>query len=173
MILSNHDIVEWLNNKKLKIEPLSYDTVRENGVDLRIGDEYATFIETEKTYDSHKPINDYMKINKLGISGAFKINPNERALLVTKEKIEMPDNLIAFCCLRSSYARMGLFIPPTVVDIGFSGQLTIEIIGGQLPIKLYENDRFLHLIFSKTITSGDKYSGVYLDQMGVTPTIIK
>jgi len=72
--------------------------------------------------------------------------------------------------LRSTYARFGLYIPPTVVDAGFHGQLTIEIIGSNLPVKIYPNQRFLHLIFVKTSSPVYKpYTGKYQKQTGVTP----
>jgi len=71
--------------------------------------------------------------------------------------------------LRSTYARMGLSIPPTIVDAGFEGHLTIEIIGGGFPIKIYSGQGFLHIIFCKlTSPVGKPYDGKYLGQQGVT-----
>jgi len=42
-------------------------------------------------------------------------------LATTLENIAIPDRLMAFCELRSTFARLGISIPPTIVDAGFSG----------------------------------------------------
>ncbi|MCW1293983.1 MAG: dCTP deaminase, partial [Candidatus Parvarchaeota archaeon] len=98
----------------------------------------------------------------------FIINPNERILSVTKENISLSNNLIGFVNLRSSYARIGIIIPPTIVDAGFSGKLTIEMIGSEFPIKLHADDRFLHLVFSRTISPVENpYRGKYANKGGV------
>ena len=76
---------------------------------------------------------------------------------------------MAFVELRSTYARLGLFIPPTIVDANFEGQLTIELVGGPFPVKLYKGDRFLHIIFAKLTSQVEKpYMGKYQGQRGVT-----
>ncbi|MCE4622278.1 MAG: dCTP deaminase [Desulfurococcales archaeon] len=56
----------------------------------------------------------------------------------------------------------------TVVDAGFEGQLTIEIIGSSFPVKLYPGDRFLHLVLVKLNTPAHRpYRGQYKGQTGV------
>jgi dCTP deaminase len=67
---------------------------------------------------------------------------------------------------------MGLFIPPTVVDAGFYGTLTIEIRGGTFPVKAYSGDRFMHLVISDEISYSSKvYRGKYAGEISVTPGI--
>jgi len=78
---------------------------------------------------------------------------------------------MAFVNLRSSFARLGLLIPPTIVDAGFEGQLTIELIGSSFPVKLKKGTRFLHLIFDRTLTPVEyPYRSKYQGQRGVTLT---
>jgi dCTP deaminase len=75
---------------------------------------------------------------------------------------------MGFVNLRSSYARIGLTIPPTIVDANFEGQLTIELVGGDFPVKLYAGDRFLHVVFARLSSIVEKpYSGKYQGQKGV------
>jgi len=62
---------------------------------------------------------------------------------------------MGFVNLRSSYARIGLSFPPT-------------IIGGSFPIKLYAKDRFCHIVLAKLTSDSVSYRGVYLGQKGVT-----
>jgi dCTP deaminase len=169
MILSDKDIKDYLEKKLLLIEPLSNDTVRENGVDLRVGDELLRFIYNKEPVD----INDKSALEKVytkeKVEKDFVIFPQERVLIKIDEKIKMPSNLVGFCNVRSTFARLGLAIPPTIVDAGYEGNLTIMMIGGNVPVKISKGTRFLHLIFSTTLSEVQKpYSGNYHQSSGVT-----
>ncbi|ARM75980.1 dCTP deaminase [Acidianus manzaensis] len=165
MILGDRDLKYYLEKGWIKIEPLQNDTIRENGVDLRIGGEIARFKKTDKIFDSSN-IKEFYDVEK---GEEFLIKPQEHVLLTTEEIVALPHDIMAFVNLRSSFARLGLFIPPTIVDAGFEGQITIEIIGSAFPIKLKRGDRFLHLIFAKTLTPVENpYHGKYQGQKGVT-----
>jgi len=66
------------------------------------------------------------------------IYPLERVLLHTLEYISIPPNHVGFVQLRSTFARMGLIIPPTYADPGFYGTLTMEVFNtNKRPIQLY------------------------------------
>jgi len=172
MILSDWDIRVYLEKKLLVRDARFPDTIRENGVDLRFGYEFCRF---RKNYS--KPIDsstydpaEFMKCVKVDEKEGFVINPLERVLTTTLEYVELPHDLIGFVNLRSTFARLSLFIPPTVIDAGFKGQVTIEIVGGNLPVKVYPKQRFLHVIFARTSSSVYRpYSGKYQGQKGVTP----
>ncbi|BDB97089.1 dCTP deaminase [Saccharolobus caldissimus] len=166
MILGDRDLKYYIEKGWIRIDPLKEDTIRENGVDLRIGNEIARFRKTDKVYDYNSRLEDFF-IKE--ISDEFIINPHEHVLLTTEEYVKLPNDIMAFVNLRSSFARLGLFIPPTIVDAGFEGQLTIEIIGSEFPIKLKRGMRFLHLIFARTLTPVENpYHGKYQGQKGVT-----
>ena len=167
MIFSDRDLKYYLEKGWIKIEPLREDTIRENGVDLRIGNEIARF-KKNRIFDPDKDsIDDFIEKE---VGNEFIINPHEHALLTTEEYVKLPNDVMAFVNLRSTFARLGLFIPPTIVDAGFEGQLTIELVGSEFPIKLKYGMRFIHLIFAKTLTPVEKpYNGKYQKQMGVTP----
>lgn len=92
------------------------------------------------------------------------IKSNSPALIVTKEWVELPASLIGFCNLRSTYARQGLVIPPTVVDPGFQGKLVIGIMNANdHDVKLPKDTRFLHLILSEC-RDAIPYKGQYQRQ---------
>lgn len=142
MILSGRDIQELVGRNILSFKPiLSKDQYQQNGVDL--------------------------------ILGAAQENSGNKyfTLGVTKEYIKMPDNLMAFVQLRSTWARRGILLPPTVIDAGFCGQITLEIINfcsHPLPI----GERFAHIIFSTLSSFADPYRGKYQGQIGVTNAIL-
>ncbi len=92
---------------------------------------------------------------------------------VTRERLELPNDLMAFVQLRSTWARRGIMLPPTIVDAGFKGDLTLEILlcspemleqGRIVPI----GQRFAHLIFAKTSSPCEPYAGKYQGQSGIT-----
>lgn len=161
-----------MENGKLIINPLSPDTIRENGVDLRIGGAVGRLENMDRVFDPHR--DDPRKFIHIEEGEEFIIHPNEHILLHTLEYIKMPDDLMAFVNLRSSYARIGLNIPPTIVDANFEGELTIELIGGNFPVVLHKGDRFLHLIFAELSSKPVKpYSGKYQGQRGIQLPIFK
>lgn len=172
LILSDKDIKKYMDEGRLVIEPTYPDTIRENGVDLRIGAAIARLGNSSKVFDPHK--DDPSEFIHIEYGEEFVINPNEHVLLHTLEYLKMPDDLMAFVNLRSSYARIGLIIPPTIVDADFEGELTIELIGGNFPVLLHKGDRFLHLIFAKLSSKPMKpYSGKYQGQRGIQLPIFK
>ncbi|MEM3437319.1 MAG: dCTP deaminase [Nitrososphaerales archaeon] len=166
MILSNLEIHKYIKEKKLIIDPYYEDTVRENGIDLRFGDEIARLKMTNLIFDPHSK-NEYENFFEKEKGESFIINPNERILACTLENIELKD-LIGFVNLRSSYARIRLSLPPTIVDRGFKGQLTLHITGSSFPIKLHKGDRFFHIVLAKLTSDSIGYKGIYLYQKGVT-----
>ena len=173
MILSDWDIRVYIEKKLLVIDPLFEDTIRENGVDLRFGYEFCRFrknfrgIIDSKEYDPR----DFLECMDVSEDKGFVIQPLEHILATTLEWVELPHDLIGFVNLRSTFARLSLYIPPTAIDAGFKGQVTIEIIGGSLPVRVYPGQRFLHVIFARTSSPVYRpYRGKYQGQRGVTPS---
>jgi len=172
MFLSRREILEYIKKGKLVIEPFNEEIVRENGLDLRIGKEYARFEPViakalDVVIDSRnieRNISSVLSTHEATYS--ILIEPNERVLLTTLEYIKMPEDLIGICCLRSTFARLGLSIPPTIIDAGFEGRLVIELIGSAVPVRLHVGDRFLHVVLAK-LTSPTKYRGKYQGQKGI------
>lgn len=172
LILSDRDIRIYIDDGELIIHPLYKDTIRENGVDLRIGGHIGRLKKFSEVFDPEE--DDPSEFIKLEEGSSFIIYPNEHVLLHTIEYVKMPNDIMAFVNLRSSLARIGLTLPPTIVDASFKGQLTIELVGGNFPIKLYKGNRFLHLIFGKlTSPSENPYKGKYQGQRGIQIPIFK
>ncbi|ADV65437.1 dCTP deaminase [Desulfurococcus mucosus] len=170
MILSDWDIRVYLEKKLLVIDPLFEDTVRENGVDLRFGEEFCRFRRGARVVDTLRDgVDDVLECSRVGGEG-FVVNPLEHVLTTTLEYVEFPNDLIGLVNLRSTFARYGLYIPPTVIDAGFKGNITIELVGSTIPVRVYPGQRFLHLILARTSSPVYKpYSGKYQGQRGVTP----
>ena len=169
MILSDRDIKWYLERGLLRIEPLNGDTVRENGVDLRFGDEFCRLRRTEMELDTRRArdVSGFYSCVRVGEEG-FVIGRNEHVLATTMETVCLPDDLVGLVNLRSTFARLGLTLPPTIVDAGFCGQVTIEIVGSEFPVRVYPGQRFLHLVLVKTTSPVARpYRGRYQGQRGV------
>ena len=172
MILGDRDIKEYLKNGKLKIENLQPDSIRENGIDCRLRPEIGIDIDMNDDFipeyivDTHDLKSIQNRFEIIYFDDYVYIPKKTNILLATQERFEMPNDLMAFCAIRSTVARMGFISPITIVDAGFRGTLTIESYwGGKNTLKLYANDRFLHVIFAKTNTPVEKlYSGIYNGQ---------
>ncbi|MEM0381602.1 MAG: dCTP deaminase [Nitrososphaerota archaeon] len=166
MILSDFDLWNYIRSGRLKVEPLSEDIVRENGLDLRIGYEIGRLKKTQRVLDPRADsLDDFYIIEK---GDTFLVNPHEHVLLHTIEYLSLPKDIMGFVNLRSSYARLGLTLPPTIVDANFEGQLTIEMIGSEFPVRLRAGERFIHLVFAKLTSEVEKpYRGRYQGQKGV------
>lgn len=168
MILGDRDLRYYIDKGLIRVEPFDPEIVRENGIDLRIGSQIARLRRTSQLLDvrSVRDLEEYYEVED---GSSFVIYPGERVLLSTLEYIKLPDDLMGFVELRSTYARLGLSLPPTIVDAGFEGNITLEVLGSSFPVKLYSGDRFAHVIFAKTLSPVEKpYSGRYQKQRGVT-----
>ena len=166
MILSDRDLKYYLEKEWIKIVPFTEEIIRENGIDLRIGNQFARLQRTNKVFEEDENIENFYDIIN---TSEIIVYPHEHLLMTTLEYIELPNDIMAFVNLRSTYARLGISIPPTIVDAGFKGQLTIEIVGSEFPVKLKKGIRFLHLIFAKTLSPVERpYHGKYQHQRNVT-----
>ncbi|ABL77550.1 dCTP deaminase [Thermofilum pendens] len=168
-MLSGAEIRRLINEGKLVIEPFSDEIVRENGVDLRIGEEVAVLLNNPEPLDPERlrevDLSQYYRVFK---TDSFVLQPYMKVLVTTLEYIKMPVDVAAIIGVRSTFARLGVSIPPTLIDAGFEGQITIEIHGGAFPIVLRKGQRFAHVAFYRLEGEPVPYKGKYQRQRGVT-----
>jgi dCTP deaminase len=168
MILSDFDLKNYIAAGRLKIDPIFEDTIRENGVDLRLGSQIARLNTVRQVFDTRASV-DYDGFYRIEEVDDFLLEADEKILVTTMERVGLPSDLMGFVQLRSSFARTGLLLPPTIIDAGFDGNITIEIRGTSFPVRLYKGQRFAHIVFSKLTTPLEKpYGGKYQGQTGVT-----
>jgi dCTP deaminase len=171
MILSDVDLMDAIKNKRLMIHPFSEDTVRENGIDLRLADEIAHHAGVKEDFlldpSDEESIKKCFSVEKGAASMVLK--SGEHVLLSTHEYIEMPDDLVGFVELRSTWARHGLSLPPTIIDAGFKGTVTLAVSNNApYSIVLKPKLRFAHIVFVKTSSRvKNPYTGGYYEQRGI------
>ncbi len=169
MVLSDRLIRERIERGELRVDPLRPDAVRENGLDLRIGREVAFPVVRGEVIDIENHAEPHFSVREIPDEGVV-IPGNTSVLLVTEEVVGLPGDLVGLCGLRSTLARWGFVAPPTVVDAGFEGQLTIEVAWTRpVPVRIYPGIRFLHLVLFEVPGGVERpYSGSYQGQRGVT-----
>ena len=179
MILSDYDLENMIRSGRLEIKPFKKDIIRENGVDFRLYNEVAkhnqklgkNFILDPSNTEHVKKEYILEKNNK-----SIVVEAHEQVLMSTIEYLKMPDNVMGFVELRSTWARHGLMMPPTIIDAGFAGNITLEVFNASSnAIMLKPGLRFAHVIFATTLNRvSNPYSGAYLGQRGVRlPKVLK
>ena len=172
MILSDFDLESLIKERRLVVKPFAKEIIRENGLDLRLSDQVARHNpkrDSKFLIDPSDPETlkgEYVVYReKRGII----VDPGTQVLLSTIEFVGLPDNLVGFVELRSTWARHGLFMPPTIIDAGFAGTITLEVFNSsKFPILLRPKVRFAHVIFATTLNRvRNAYKGTYLNQRGV------
>ena len=147
MVLTGHDVGWYIERQRLVIRPITADQMQQNGIDLRLAE----------------------TVVQIGMPGpALCFTHGQSHLGHTEEYLELPDDLMAFVQLRSTWARRGLLLPPTVVDAGFKGDLTLEIFCGGPDLAIPVGERFIHLVFLRLTGPAEPYNGKYQFQQGVT-----
>ena len=159
MILSDKDIRNYIRDGKLIIDPLRDDSIRENGVDLRFSGKIGVFKSTKVFVPGESNPDNFFQIMEVD---KYILNPGDSIIFSTEEYIKMPNNLIGFINLRSSFARLGLILSPTIIDAGFDGVLTVGLSSTKIPVLIRRGDRILHIIFSELKSPSESpYSGRY------------
>ncbi len=96
----------------------------------------------------------------------YELQPGQRALLCTEEKVDVDGIHCGLIEIRSTWARLGLFSPPTIVDPGFRGQLVLELVNLSIhAILIQAGDRIWSMIL--IATNEPLYLGRYQDQVGI------
>ena len=167
-VLGRFEILRRIESGELVVDPLRHDTVRENGLDLRIG---AGFAVQRQVNGVVRPCEmsdeDVARLYEVGGDGEIIVPPGRFVLVATEEYVKMPSDVVGLVNLRSTLARYGLFVPPTVVDAGFEGQIVVELVNASPnPIALRRSMRFLHLILVEA-RGAEPYNSTYRGQRGV------
>ncbi len=171
MILSDTDLSNIIREKRLVLKPFSKEMIRENGIDFRLSNEIVRHksMPPDFIYDPSDEKSMLDAFTKPKKTSRIILEPKEQVLLSTYEHLAMPDDIVAFVELRSTWARNGLSMPPTIIDAGFHGTITLEVINNA-PFRILLRPRypFAHIIFMKaTSRIKNPYMGTYYEQKGV------
>jgi dCTP deaminase len=115
MILSDRDILSRLEDGDLAIEPLAdlHLQIQPASVDLRLGSEFLEFQRTNISCihpDAEREIEEYITETVVEDGEDFILHPGDFVLGTTKERVEIPPDLIAHVEGRSSLGRLAVVV---------------------------------------------------------------
>jgi dCTP deaminase len=150
-VLSDGTIRRLVEEGRIRIEPWDPSLVQPASVDLRLGSSFRVFHNHRiAAIDLRNPPTNLTEHVTVDAGGTFVIHPGEFVLGVTRERVAIPDDVVARIEGKSSLGRLGLIVHATAgfVDPGFEGTLTLEITNlTRVPIKLYPGDLIAQLSF--------------------------
>ncbi len=103
-------------------------------------------------------------IREPGLGQFWKPIYNSRFIIASAiEEFQMPDDLVGIVHDKSTWARQGISVFNTVIESGWKGFLTLEIVNHGGPIMIPAGSGIAQVIFHKT-TCKSLYSGKYQNQ---------
>lgn len=150
------------------------------GYDLRLANKFKLFRNYE--HRLNRPIIDPKNFSHITYddiqSEILDIPPHSFTLAMTEEYIKMPLSVMGFMQCKSTYARCGIVMPPTVIEPEWEGRITLEIANvTNLPVRLYAHEGICQLVFMKLdeipMTTYSSRGGKYNKQTEITLPRIK
>src|SRR6056297_395897 len=179
MILSDTDLLERLGEGDLVVDPIDdIDTqVQPASIDMRLGPEFLEFQRTNIPCihpNRAEEVDDYVRETYVEEGEEFLLHPGDFVLGTTKERVEIPSDLVATVEGRSSLGRLAVVVHATAgfIDPGFKGQITLELSNlGTAPVALTPGMRISQLVFTElksesTRPYGAERGSKYQDQDG-------
>ena len=179
MILSDVDIRQRMEKGEIVIDPLDDPDlqIQPASVDLKLGEEFLEFRRTNIPCihpNSEDEVTKYVRKTIVKEGEEFILHPSDFVLGTTKERVEIPPDLIAHVQGRSSLGRLAIVIHATagVIDPGYRGQITLELSNlGTAPVALTPGMRISQVIFTELKTPaknpyGKGRGSKYQDQEG-------
>src|SRR5580700_9144276 len=162
MVLSDRSIREAIESGRIVIDPLGVDCIQPSSVDLHVDQYFRLFRNhTSRVIDVRENQEDLTELVDTGEEPLI-LHPGEFVLGSTKERVTLPDDLVARLEGKSSLGRLGLLIHSTAgfVDAGWDGHLTLELSNvANLPITVYPGMKIGQISFIKMTTSADQPYG--------------
>ncbi|CAI50674.1 dCTP deaminase [Natronomonas pharaonis DSM 2160] len=167
MILSDADIRRRLDEGDLAIEPLDDPElqVQPASVDLRLGREFLEFQRANISCihpTSEREVDEYVDETYVEEGEEFVLHPGDFVLGTTKERVEIPPDLIAHVEGRSSLGRLAIVVHATagLCDPGYQGQITLELSNlGTAPVALSPGMRISQLTFTELKSPAERPYG--------------
>ncbi len=107
----------------------------------------------------------------------FELMPGESTLVVTRETVNLPANVVAKTVSKSSFARCGVSVGDIGgwVDAGYNGQLTLLAVNlGDSAFNLRRINQICQIVFLEADSEAEKtYDGHYQNSVGLRPAWFK
>lgn len=168
-ILTKDELIKRLD-KDLIIRPfLDKDKqINEVSLDFRLGYDFLVSVHGRDAYinaslngentSSKRGLGHHFQESRRQIGETFILHPNQTVLATSLEYVKLPDDLMLFLAMRSSYARLGITIS-TIVQPGYSGCISLELTNTNFtPINLTVGARLFQAVFAPTTNLTNYFS---------------
>ncbi len=138
---------------KMKFKGTSYG-LAEAGYDIRIKQNISFYVNDPKEIivSLDKKIENVISNSNFTIASAI-------------EEFQMPNNLVGTVADKSTWARKGLSVFNTVIEPGWNGFLTLELVyHGSENLHIESGQGIAQVLFGSLIESGDYGDGKYQNQ---------
>jgi len=174
-------MIEPFTPNQVKAGVVSYG-VSSYGYDVTAADEFKIFTNVNavvidpKNFDANSFIEGTLQEGESGVY--IVVPPNSFVLARTIEYMRIPRDVVGLMTVKSTYARCGIVSPPTVLEPGWEGHITIEISNTtSLPARIYANEGIAQVLFFQSdepcrISYADRL-GKYQGQTGITLPEVK
>jgi dCTP deaminase len=180
MILSDVDLRKAIAAGRIGIEPFEETAIQPSSIDVRIDSLFRVFRNhSAGVIDVKQDMRELTELVEIPDNGVFMLHPGEFVLGSTRERITVPDDLVARIEGKSSLGRLGLLIHQTAgfIDAGWDGHITLELANvANLPITIYPGMKIGQLSFMEMTTSAERpygkgaHGSKYQGQRGPTPS---
>lgn len=161
MTLFKTGVIEPMKDTKEKLYGVSHG-MSEAGYDIRIAEDLFFYPEQKNLLRHNKPAFIERWRKNAGwrddyIAGRFCLGS-------TIERFKMPGDLVGIVHDKSTWARRGVSVFNTVIEPGWEGFLTLEIVfHGDKPVKISSGQGIAQVVFHRT-TDQVAYDGKYQNQ---------
>ncbi|GAD52061.1 deoxycytidine triphosphate deaminase [Halarchaeum acidiphilum MH1-52-1] len=179
MILSDADLLDRLETGDLVVEPLDDPElqIQPASIDVRLGKRFLEFQHANIPCihpTDEREVEDYVTETVVEADEEFILHPGDFVLGTTKERVEIPRDLVAHVDGRSSLGRLAIVVHATagLCDPGYRGQITLELSNlGTAPVALSPDMRISQLVFTELSSPAERPYGAergskYQDQRG-------
>lgn len=152
--------IRGMHTEKKRFRGTSYG-LSEAGYDLQIDQDIHFFPRTWRG-GAHVAVTRYD--NKYE-HGNRTLHPGRFCLANAMEEFQMPKGLVGVVHDKSTWARKGLSVFNTVIEPGWNGYLTLELVfHGDEEIIIQRGQGIAQVLFSALIEHGDYEDGKYQNQ---------
>lgn len=141
------------------------------GYDARVGDDFKTMKRYTEPFDPKAPREDAFCALDHDVDGNVWLPAHSHTLCHTVERFRIPDDVLAVCLGKSTYARCGVIVNCTPLEPGWEGQVTLELSNtSPVAVKVYAGEGICQFLFFRGKRPSTTYAdraGKYMNQSGI------
>jgi len=168
MILARSEILKEIGAGRIRITPYDATMVGPASVDLHLSDVFRVFRYSKANLAVNREADFKEATRGIRVDEAdfLLLKPGETVLGMTRERIELPDDVCGWLEGRSRFARLGLLvhISASFMQPGLANHQVLEMSNfGPIPLEVYPGIPICQFIFERTDGHG-LYTGQFKSQ---------